>query len=107
MSLFRIFRAPKPHKFDYNPRHWDPKKEEMQERLKEIERMRAGDPDAIKNKIADGFRRGSGSQKYISARTKANSRSNWLLLTIIAMLGILSYLLISVYLPDIIQYFEN
>ncbi len=101
MSLPRVFRTPKHQRFEYKPRHWNPQKEELEKRLEEIEKMKQNDPDALKARIAKNFRRGSIG--HGDARRKATLRSNMLLLGIIVGLVLLSYVFLSVYLPQIVN----
>lgn len=37
MRNFSLFKNKRPHQFDYQPLYWDPKKEALQERIKQIE----------------------------------------------------------------------
>lgn len=101
MSLPRVFRTPKHQRFEYKPRHWNPQKEELENRLEEIEKMKQNDPDALKARIAKNFRRGG--HGHSAARRKATLRSNMLLLGIIVALVLLSYVFLSVYLPEIVN----
>ncbi len=100
MRLLRVFNTPKHQRFEYRPRHWNPQKEELQERLDLIEKMKQNDPDALKARIAQNFRR-TGNGGNTKARQKAVLRSNLMLLAIIAALVFLTYLFLIVYLPDI------
>ena len=99
MRLLRIFRTPKHQRFEYKPRHWNPQKEELHKRLEQIEQMKQNDPEALKARIAQNFRRGSAGNS--KARQQAVLRSNLLLVGIIAALAFLTYLFLIVYLPDI------
>ena len=99
MKLLRVFRTPSHQRFEYKPRHWNPRKEELQQRLEQIEKVKQSDPEALKARIAQNFRRGSGVNT--KARQQAAMRSNMLLLVIIVVLGLLSYVLLTVYLPGL------
>ena len=99
MALLRVFRTPKHQRFEYKPRHWDPKKEELQKRLDQIEKMKQKDPNALKARIAQNFRRGGLGNAQ--ARRQAVLRSNLLLLGIIVVLLMMAYIFITVYLPQI------
>ncbi len=101
MRLLKVFRTPKHQRFEYRPRHWNPQKEELQNRLELIEKMKQNDPDALKTRIAQNFRRTGNGGGNTKARQKAVLRSNLMLLAIIAGLVILTYLFLIVYLPDI------
>jgi hypothetical protein len=102
MAILRFFRLPKHQQWDYKPRYWDPKKEELEERLKRIEEMKSGDAEAMKTRISGGFRRGFGGGDY-SARKSQVMRSNLILLGIIVVLVLLAYLFLTLYLPQIAE----
>ncbi len=103
MAGFRFFfRVPKHQKFDYKPRYWDPRKEELAERLERIDSLQRGGVEGAKARISGGFRRGG----YLSdarVRQRQVLRSNLLLVAVVAMLLILCYVVISIYLPALEQ----
>ncbi|MEM9917462.1 MAG: hypothetical protein AAF990_05165 [Bacteroidota bacterium] len=105
-SKFRFLnRTPKHQRFEYIPRYWDPDKEELKQRIESVQKAREGDPEAIKERISGGFRRGYNSdRKY---RNQQVRRSNIVLLAVIAALVLLTFLFIQVYLPSIAEYFET
>jgi hypothetical protein len=105
MALLRFFRVPKHQQYDYKPRFWDPKKEELQERLDRIEKIQGGDPDAIKARLSGGFRRGF--EQSNTARRGQVLRSNLILLGIVALLIVFSYMILTVYLPEIVNMLET
>lgn len=96
-----IFRTPTPQKFEYNPRFWDPRKEELEERLAELDKLRENDVESSKARISKGLRQGFRMDE--KARSKYVRRSNFRLLMIIAALLILSLAFIYVYLPRIME----
>ncbi|MCO6475021.1 MAG: hypothetical protein J5I94_00300 [Phaeodactylibacter sp.] len=99
MAVLRFFKLPKHQQYKYKPRFWDPKKEERDERLKQIEAMKGGDAEALKARLSANFRKGYA--KDTSFRKRQMMRSNLILLGVLAVLIILSYLFITVYLPKI------
>ncbi len=99
MALLRFYKLPKHQKYEYKPRFWDPKKEEMEERLRQIDAVKEGDTEAIKARLSANFRKGYANDTRF--RSRQVMRSNLLLLGIIAILVVLSYLFIAVYLPKI------
>ena len=105
MALLRFFRMPKHQQYEYKPRYWDPKKEELQKRLQQIEEIKAGGTDGIKARISSGFRRGYSASQ--AGRRKEVMRSNMTLLGIIVALLVLSYMFLSVYLPRIVEAVES
>lgn len=106
MPVLRFFRVPKHQHYDYKPRYWDPKKEELEDRLKQIEERSGSDPQAIKARLSGGgFRRGyQADGRY---RQRQVLRSNMILLGIVVVLIIFSYLFLSVYLPRIVNILET
>jgi len=106
MALLRFFRVPKNQQYDYKPRYWNPKKEELEKRLKEIEERSGNDPQAMRARLAGGgFRRGF--QADTTYRKRHVFRSNMILLSIVVTLIIGSYLFLSVYLPRIVSMLES
>ena len=104
MALMSFFKRPKHQRFEYNPRYYDPKKEDLEKRLRLARKAKDGDPDAIKERISTGFRK-----KYRAQKGSYNSgafRTNMLLLGIITALVVLTYVLLTVYLPRIVQLLE-
>jgi len=94
----KFFHLPKPREFKFTPRFWDPEKEE---RIERENRIRAelgmevkgtpGDPAApYRARIKGEFRKAMRHSSRISqeARRRGNNR----LLVIIAILGLLLYL---------------
>lgn len=101
MALMSFFKRPQHQRFEYKPRHYDPKKEDLEKRLRLAKRAKDGDPDAIKERISTGFRR-----KHQAKKGSYNSgafRTNMLLLVIIGVLIGLTFLILTVYLPRIEQ----
>ncbi len=108
MALLRMFKTPKNQKYDYKPRYWDPKKEEMEERLGKYKSAKEGDVEAVKTRLSKGFRRGGGSYKVSGEmRSKQLFRSNMILLAVIALLIFLAYVAFKVYVPGIVNMMEQ
>ena len=97
----RLTKLPKNRQYTYHPRYWNPKKEELEERLKKAELRKKGDADALKERIASGFRRGYKTD--VSYRRQRVMRSNMILIGIIVMLLLLAYYGLGVYLPKILE----
>lgn len=100
MAFRKSGRLPKPAGFQYKPRFYDEKKEELDSRINRHERLRSNDPEAIKEGISGAFRRG-GSDYFTSSRIRQEQtrKSNLMLLAIIMGLTAVSYILLTVYLP--------
>lgn len=106
MALLKFFRVPKHQQFEYKTRYWDPKKEELEERLRKVEERKADSVAATKARIASGFRK-KGYQVNSDYRRRQARRSNLVLIGIVVVLLILSYLFLAVYLPRIVQMVEG
>lgn len=103
---FIKLKLPKPVRREYKPRFYDPKKEELERRVNRRERLKDGDPEAIKEGISGAFRRngrgGTAGGDYFGmsrVRRRATRRSNFLLLFIIVALTAITYIILNVYLP--------
>ncbi len=92
--------------FDYHPRFYDEKKEEFKQRLKKAEELTGDDPEALKARIRRNLQRKSGYLADRSVRQKQMVRSNLMVLAIIAVLIVLTFVAIEIYLPRIVQMFE-
>ena len=106
MALLKFFRVPKHQRFEYKTRYWDPRKEELEERLKRIEERKGDDLAATKARISGSFRSKSyqGDKEY---RRRQVRRSNMTLIAVVIILLILCYLFLMVYLPRIVQMVEQ
>ena len=101
MAFLRFTKIPKHQQYEYKPRFWDPKEEELKERLERVENMKKGDPEAIKARLSGGFRRGYEQGRNVRFRKQQAMRSNLVLLGVIVVLLLLSYMFLTVYLPGI------
>lgn len=100
----KIFRVPKHQQFNYKPMHYNPQKEELQERLKSLEELKKEDTEGAKARISSGIR--GGYQKDQEYHRQQIRRSNIKLVTIVVMLLVLAYLLLNVYLPELNKFLE-
>ncbi len=104
--LGRFFKLPGHQKFQYKPRYWDPDKEDLERRVKAAEEKNSASVDGMKSRIAEGLR--NREQKLFQRKeySKQVFRSNMMLLVILIILVALTYLLIQVYLPRIVEMME-
>jgi hypothetical protein len=105
MAFLRFVKVPKHQQFEYKTRYWDPKKEELQERLKQIEAMQGADPEAMKARISSGLRHRSHANT--SYRRQQVIRSNVTLFAVVVMLLFITFLLLTNYLPRLVQMLEG
>lgn len=105
MAFLKFNKIPKNQQFEYKTRYWDPRKEELEERLKRIEKMQESDHEAIKTRISSGLR--SRSYSNNSYRRQQVIRSNAILFGVVVGLLILSFLLLTNYLPRLAKFLET
>ncbi|HQU58794.1 MAG: hypothetical protein KDD02_04760 [Phaeodactylibacter sp.] len=102
MALIKIFKVPKHQQYSYKPRYWDPQKEELHKRLKEVEERKGKSLDAVRARLeSGGMRRGYTADT--GQRQRQVLRSNLILVGIIVLLVLLSYLFLTIYLPEIAE----
>jgi hypothetical protein len=105
MAILRFNRLPKNQQYIYKPRYWDPKKEELEERLKRVHSMQEDDQDAMKARISSGLRRHSyGNTSY---RRQQVIRSNVVLFGVVLGLLFITFLLLTSYLPRLAKFLET
>jgi hypothetical protein len=102
MAFLKVFRVPKNQKFNYKPRHWDPQKEEFDERRRQAEERRKSGAAGAKARIASEFRRGKGGGDA-RFRQQQVFRSNMLLFGIVLFLLLTVYVLIQIYMPQLLD----
>lgn len=99
MGLFNFGKTIKPQRFNYIPRYYDPEKEERDARIKRAMGMAGDDSEAMKTRILSDLRnRKRGSRK---GHQSAARRSNLILILTLATLLLLTYILLTRYLPVI------
>ncbi len=104
MALLKFFRVPKHQQFTYKPRYWDPKKEELDERMQRIKDMQERGVEASKARISGSFRKGyKGNHQYRKSQVR---RSNLMLFIVIAILIFITYLFLKDLVPDIAKAIE-
>ena len=104
MAFLNFFRTPKNNRYNYQPRYWDPKKEEMEERMQKYKGKKGNnDVEAVKSRLSKGFRKGGAPDFKVSAQMRAAEakRSNKMLIAIIIILIVITYFALQVYVPTI------
>jgi hypothetical protein len=94
IAMAGFFHTPKPKAFNVDPRYWDPKREERENRERRIKAELGikDEGDNYRPYISKGeFRKGMSQGKW-SANAQRR-RSNTRLLVLIVLLGVLVYLL--------------
>jgi len=98
MKFFKS-KVPKHQRFEYQPRYYDPKKEDLKRRVASAKGNAGNNPDAMKGRISSGLRRSRNNNPELRRRTVY--RSNMLLLAIIVVLVVILFTAVNVYLPQI------
>jgi len=106
MALFNFFKTPKPMRFEYKPKYWDPEKEKLEELKARMESSESGDVEAVKVRIAEAFARGGNKKLFAAERRKKSRQTNFIRLALILLMALLAYLVLTVYLPKTGLYFE-
>lgn len=106
MAFFRIFRLPQNQQFEYKPRFWDQKEEELEKRLKMYEEGADADVEEMKKRISGRFRKRGYMPEQQTYRTRQIRRSNRLLFYIIIILLLVGYLLVSNQAGSILKFLE-
>ncbi len=101
MRFMRLQKVPKHKKFDYTPRHYDAKKEELMQRVEAAQSKSGTSAEATKARIKTQLRRGRNNNPAL--RKQQVFKSNMLLLAIIVILVIGGFIMINVYLPKIVN----
>ena len=98
MSFFRMGNRIRNRSFEYIPRHYDPVKEDLEQRVKGYN-SKADATEIAKNRIRHNFRKSSKeSRRYAQ---KARKRSNYRLLVIVAFLSAMTFIFLSKFLPQL------
>lgn len=98
----RIFRTPRHQRFEYKPRHWDPDKEEREQRLSHIKKLQEeGSVDSMKARISSGLKRGG--RRNPEYRSKMVRESNKRLLMILALIVLVGFALLWIFLPEVLS----
>ena len=108
MALFKLFKAPKHQRYRYIPRHWDPEKEELEKRLKEVEGRKENSPEQMKARISSKLkRRGGRYEESKELKRKALRSYNIRMILMLVFILWLSYVVIVKYLPRIVAFVEG
>ena len=96
-------RTPQAQQFRYIPRYWDPEEEEREKLRQRVKDIQDGSVEGVKKRLAGGFRRGYANEDVRRSRNRLVLKSNYILLGTIVLLLILSYILLTAYMPDMLE----
>ncbi len=102
---WRLSRLPKHKSYNYTPKYYNERKEELQEILDGVEERKSEDINGMKARISRGLKGGASTDR--SYRKRRVRHSNYRLLLVIIFLLFLAYIIVTVYLPDIISVFTK
>ena len=105
MSLFRFSKLPKSKPFTFTPRYYDPVKEEMEERGKQLDMRKHDDLEGAKMRIRCGFKSKYKADANFAQKSKRQQNIRLLLITGILLLG--AYFVLTEFLPVWIQMIEK
>ena len=91
MEIPRFIKLTGHKRFNYTPRHWDPEKEEREDRIRRIKHEMGIEVPSDPNRTT--IKRGSFRQARQNAKVKAGRSSNIRLLVILAVLFLLAYVI--------------
>lgn len=107
MALLNFFKTTRHQRYNYIPRFYDPKKEELEERLRIMEGIKAGNTEDVKKRISGGFRASAYASGASTYRNRQVARSNFRLIAIVVILCLLAYFLANFYLDEIVNLIEH
>ncbi len=93
MAIFNFFGGTKNRRFDYIPRYYNPEKEKLESVLEKYKHKDKSSLDDVKMNIQAGLRMRSPSNKSF------NLRSNLIVFAVLIVLILITFYLISAYLP--------
>lgn len=97
----KLSRVPKHKQFNYKTRYYSAEKEKLAKRMEMLTKAKAGDKEAIKERMVSRMRKG-----YIDTsktRSQALLKSNLLLFGLIVGLSVFAFLFIHRYLPTLVD----
>ena len=103
MAFINFGNRIKHRKFDYNPRYYDPEREDLERRLSRYESSE-DNPELVKDRIRGGFRKNYRVKDDYTSRTK--KRSNKILIFTLLLLLMITYIFLVEYLPPIVARFQ-
>jgi len=90
----RFFYLPKGRKYNYQPRYYDERKEELERRKRRIDRELGLDPDAPKDQYIPSIK--GQMRKHLKVRKKARKASSIRMVIILAVLLLITYILFRI-----------
>jgi len=101
MSFFSMGKRVKNQRFNYIPKHYDPAKEDLENRLRMLTDEQ--NPEMAKMRIRSGFKRKARGNKELATKLRRNA--NIRLMAIIAFLMVVTYFLMKS--EAILQFIER
>lgn len=96
---FGLSKLPRHKHYNYTPRYYNERKEELNEVLEKVEQRKSEDVDGMKARISHQLKGGASTDR--SYRRRRVRHSNYRLILVILFLLMLAYVILNVYLPDV------
>ena len=110
MARLNFFKTTKHQRYNYIPRYYDPKKEDLDKRMEKFKGKEGNnDVNAVKERLSGGFRKGGGGGSFkvrAEMRAAETKRSNRVLMGVVVFLLFLTYLAFKIYVPSIVNALE-
>jgi hypothetical protein len=97
--ISRMFKKIGNQRYEYRPRYYDSNKEALKERINVINRAKAGDRDAIKQRMRSSMR----SQRNTEITAKHRAKSGVMVFGIFVILLILAFFALELYMPEVVE----
>jgi hypothetical protein len=107
MAIFNFIKTAKNQKFHIETRYYDPVKEEVLKRVKDLEDMQGSDTESIKKRMAYKMKRRGDHELKRKIRQKQMRKYFMRMLVLLIVLLLITYLLLVKYLPKLTEILEK
>lgn len=101
MAIFNFIKTAKHQKYHYEPRYWDPVKEDVLKRVSDLEEMQGSDIESVKKRMAYKMRRRGDAELKMKARKKMMKRYFIRMMFLLALLLMGTYVILVRFLPKL------
>jgi len=98
------FRLPRNQQFNYKPRFWEQEKEELEQRVKQMQDANDATPEEIKERISMRFKTRRGYSPEVGYRDAQIKKSNMTLVGSIVVLSLICYVILEGSFLDGLRY---
>ena len=107
MAIFNFLRTAKNQKFHIETRYYDPVKEDVLQRVKELEEMQGSDVDSVKRRMQYKMKRRGDLDTKRKYRKKEMRRYFMRMLVLLIVLLIGTYVILVKFLPNLVEIMET